>query len=113
MATNVVLKSGQLADLQNVSIKDGTLYVAKKENSTAELHVDFGNFRYRISDAPAGTELGAVKSGGDVTITDGIIELIYDSLMAFELSIELGLIDPPVSEDGAIYIDENGTIYSL
>lgn len=73
MATNVVLKSGQLADLQNTSVKDGTLYVAKRDESTAELHVDLNGSRYRVSDAPAGSDLGSVKSGGDVTIRDGII----------------------------------------
>ena len=50
MATNVVLKSGQLADLQNTSVKDGTLYVAKRDESTAELHVDLNGSRYRVSE---------------------------------------------------------------
>ena len=53
MATNVVLKSGQLADLEKASKNDGTLYVAKRNESTAELHVDLNGSRYRVSDAPA------------------------------------------------------------
>ena len=32
---------------------------------------------------------------------------------AVELSAEMGLIDPVVADDGAIYTDENGAMYSL
>lgn len=32
---------------------------------------------------------------------------------AVELVVELGLVDPVAAEDGSIYTDENGVMYSL
>lgn len=32
---------------------------------------------------------------------------------AIALSLELGLVDPVVNENGAIFTDENGAIYTL
>lgn len=45
------IKCGVKKNLSNQEIKDGTLYVATKDDNKAELYADFNNSRYLISDA--------------------------------------------------------------
>lgn len=72
MSNNLNFKFGDLTNLSSTK-NDGTVYVAKKDDLTAEIHVDLNGNRYKVQESPAGSELGLVKSGGDVTITNGII----------------------------------------
>lgn len=57
------------------------------------------------------TLLNGIKQSIPKKLSD--LEDIPDAEAAFELSVELGLIEPTVAEDGSIYTDENGIIYSL
>lgn len=49
MATSLNVKYGPVENLSGLKKTDGALYVAKKENGRAELHVDFGTERFLIS----------------------------------------------------------------
>ena len=51
-----------------------------------------------------------VDENGKVTATD-VVDISAEAAMEF--SAEMGLIDPTVDENGAIYTDENGLIYTL
>ena len=60
--------------------------------------------------------LKTLINGIKLLIPTKISELKNDVLtidLAFKLSSELGLAEPVMSEDGFIYADENGNIYSL
>lgn len=58
-----------------------------------------------------------VQVQGDWEQTDetdaGFIKNKPDEDSALEIVMELGLVDPVAAEDGSIYTDENGVIYSL
>ena len=85
MATNktdtlVLLRQGDLENLSKVPVTEGALYVAKKKDSegqsiSAQLYVDLDSKRLSFKEEAAGENLGLVKTGGDVTITDGIISV--------------------------------------
>ena len=80
MATNktdtlVLLRQGDLENLSKVPVTEGALYVAKKKDSegqsiSAQLYVDLDSKRLSFKEEAAGENLGLVKSGGDVTITE-------------------------------------------
>ena len=36
-----------------------------------------------------------------------------EEIDAIEIAVEMGLVSPTVAEDGSIYTDENGILYSL
>lgn len=66
MATNIVLKHGELDTLQSVTPKDGTLYVAKRnDDATAELHVDLDSTRYKITELPVTTSADGLMTSSD------------------------------------------------
>lgn len=85
MATNktdtlVLLRQGDLENLSKVPVTEGALYVAKKKDSegqsiSAQLYVDLDSKRLSFKEEAAGENLGLVKTGGDVTITDGVISV--------------------------------------
>lgn len=66
-----------------------------------------------------GASLATVLNSSEVeiptskAILDYLEERTYDENDAMELIAEMGLIEPTVDENGAVYIDENGVIYTL
>jgi hypothetical protein len=45
--------------------------------------------------------------------TEVVLRNEVEEVDAIELAAKMGLISPAVAEDGAIYTDENGCLYSL
>jgi hypothetical protein len=66
-----------------------------------------------------GASLATVLNSSEVEIptSKAILDYLdahtYDENDAMKLIAEMGLIEPTVDENGAVYIDENGVIYTL
>lgn len=86
-------------------------------------YVDMNNERVRLNANEANKLVGyniasALNSSeAEIPNSKAILDYLdahtYDENDAMKLIAEMGLIEPTVDENGAVYIDENGVIYTL
>lgn len=100
-ATNFIPLAGEIIiydDTHRIKIGDGESYLKDIK------YIDETCIRYDISqELTEEQKLQAMTNIG--------IEITTDDAMM--LVIETGLVDPAAADDGSVYIDENGALYSL
>ena len=98
------------------TIDDSKLYI-DYEDENGELQRKALNAK--DAETLMGASLATVLNSSEVEIptSKAILDYLdahtYDENDAMELIAEMGLIEPTVDENGAVYIDENGVIYTL
>lgn len=116
---------GNRAALDSIDKHDGYAYFCMDDGT---FHIDYvdseGNLQRKQinakeAEALAGYNIATVLNSSDSEIPtskavkDMLDSYIYDENDAMELISEMGLIEPAADENGAVYTDENGVIYTL
>ena len=98
---------------------EGYCYVTHNGDFYVDMHDERVKLNAKDAETIMGASLATVLNPSDnevpssKAVQDALDAHTYDENDAMELIADMGLIEPAADENGAVYTDENGVIYTL